>query len=383
MKIVGYIGALMLTASLLRADVVSAELQIFNAQNYPGQWTLTTNQNNTVTATENAVRRRGDEVFRRVLSLKIVSGEQLAEAKAQETFGPLENFVVTPELLDGMRHAASETDIRNFIRQYKPPAIPYTSEATAERPGREKFNCVEFAEDLVAQARAKNIPAEVVGIQFAGEKTGHACAGFPTAEGKVLYFDSTPGAGEISRRAHEAQVKLGEPYRRAGGGELAGVGRRPITQITPDLNQLVESVGTDFTRTASETFLVVESENHAQVAGIEYAGPVTLQVSAAQLSKWNQAAREIAVAQTRRREIQKRAEEVADQKAASRALQEDEALAGEGDAFGELRMGERYLSGDGVKKNSAQARLYFQSAADSGSPTAAEELNQLSAPATD
>lgn len=373
----------MLTVSLLRADVASEGLQIFNAQNYPGNWTLTTNRNNTVTATEDAVRRQGDEVFRRVLSLKIVSGEQLAGAKAQGSFGPLENFAVTPELLDETRHAASETDIRNFIRQYKPPAIPYTSEATAEKTGREKFNCVEFAEDLVAQARAKNIPAEVVGIQFAGEKTGHACAGFPTTEGKVLFFDSTPSAGEISRRAREVWVRTGASYRRAGGGELAGVGRRPVTQVTPDLSQLAETVGADFAGTASETSLVVENESRAQVAGIEYAGPATLRVSTAQLSKWNEAAREIAVAQSRRLEIQNHADEVADQKAAARALQEDETLAGEGDAFGELRMGERYLSGDGVGKNSAQAKMYFQRAADSGSPTAAEELNRLAGPATD
>jgi hypothetical protein len=300
MKTAGCIGALMLAASLLRADVSSANLKTFNAQNYPGQWMLTTNQAGDITATESAIRRQGNEVFRRVLTLETVSPDQLAEATAQETFGSLENFVVTAGLLDDLHHAASEADIRNFIRQYRPPAIPYTSEATAEKTGREKFNCVEFAEDLVAQARAKNIPAEVVGIMFQGKTTGHACAGFPTAEGRALYFDSTPAAGEISRRAHEARVEAGESYRRAGGGELAGgVGKRPITQIMPDLNELEKTVGSNFAEAMSGPLVVVENESRAQVAGIEYAGPATLQISEAQLLKWNRAIQTVLAARTK------------------------------------------------------------------------------------
>ena len=193
-------------------------------------------------------------------------------------------------MLDDLHHAASEADVRNFIRQYRPPAIPYTSEATAEKTGREKFNCVEFAEDLVAQARARNIPAEVVGIMFEGKTTGHACAGFPTAEGSVLYFDSTPAAGEISRRAHEAHVMAGQSYRRSGGGELAGgVGRRPITQIMPDLNELEKTAGPNVAAAMSGPLVVVENESRAQVSGIEYAGTATLHVSEAQLLKWNRA----------------------------------------------------------------------------------------------
>ncbi|HEY3932793.1 MAG TPA: hypothetical protein VGM58_10555, partial [Verrucomicrobiae bacterium] len=216
------------------------------------------------------------------------------------TFGSLENFAVTAELLDDLHHAASEADVRNFIRQYRPPAIPYTSEATAEKTGREKFNCVEFAEDLVAQARAKNIPAEVVGIMFQGKTTGHACAGFPTAEGRALYFDSTPAAGEISRRAHEARVEAGESYRRAGGGELAGgVGKRPITQIMPDLNELEKTAGSNFAEAMSGPLMVVENESRARVSGIEYAGPSTLQISEAQLLKWNRAIQTVLAARTK------------------------------------------------------------------------------------
>jgi TPR repeat protein len=42
-----------------------------------------------------------------------------------------------------------------------------------------------------------------------------------------------------------------------------------------------------------------------------------------------------------------------------------------------MRMGERYLKGDGVKKNLIQARTYLQEAAAQGSPTAKEDLDQL------
>jgi hypothetical protein len=300
MKTAGCIGALMLTASLLRADVSSANLKTFDAQNYPGQWTLATNQAGDITATEKAVRRQGDEVFHRVLTLETMSPDQPAGATAQETFGSLENFMVPAGLLDDLHHAAGEADVRNFIRQYRPPAIPYTSEATAKKTGREKFDCVEFAGDLVAQARAKNIPAEVVGIMFEGKTTGHACAGFPTAEGRVLYFDSTPAAGEISRRAHEAHVMAGQSYRRSGGGELAGgVGKRPITQIMPDLNELEKTAGPDFAEATSGPLVVVENESRVQAAGIEYAGPATLQVSEAQLLKWNRAVRAVLAARTK------------------------------------------------------------------------------------
>jgi hypothetical protein len=300
MKTAGCIGALLLTASLL--DVSAAELQTFDAQNYPGQWTLTTNQDGDITATENAIRRQGDEVFCRALSLKIVPAGQPDGAMTQGIFGTLENFAGTAELLDDVRHAAGEADIRNFIRHYRPPAVPYTSEDTAEKTGREKFECLEFAEDLVAQARAKNIPAEVVGIMFEGEATGHACAGFPTAEGRVLYFDSTPAAGEISRGAHQARVMAGEPYRLSGGAELAGgVGKRPTTQIMPDFNELEKNAGTGLAAPATDPLLVVAGESHVRANGIEYAGPDVLRVSGAQLLKWNRAAARVLAARTGRR----------------------------------------------------------------------------------
>ncbi len=379
-KTIGYIGALLLAAGCLRADALAGEGQNFNARNYPGQWTLATNQEGVVTATETAVRRQDDEVFRRVLVLGTVAdepptGEWLAAALGREPLWPPGSFRSNPDWADDLRHAAREADIRDFIRQYRPPAIPYTSEAAARNTGRKKFNCVEFAEDLVKQARARGIPAETVGIEFKGEKTGHACAGFPTAEGGVLYFDSTPGAGEISHHAHEARVETGEPYRRTDGGELAVAGDRPITKILPDLDRLEQLAGAKPAGTASASSLRVESEGRAPVAGIEYAGPGTLRVSAAQLSSWERATRDFEAVQAGRREIQERVDETAARQAAARALQEDQRLASEGDAFGLLRMGERCLSGDGVAQDPVQARRYLQEAANQGSPTAVEELD--------
>ena len=57
--------------------------------------------------------------------------------------------------------------------------------------------------------------------------------------------------------------------------------------------------------------------------------------------------------------------------------QENERLAAQGDAYGELRMGERYLAGDGVAKDIFKARDYLQRAAEQGSQTAVNELNRL------
>jgi hypothetical protein len=45
--------------------------------------------------------------------------------------------------------------------------------------------------------------------------------------------------------------------------------------------------------------LVVENESRAQVSGIEYAGPSTLQISEAQLLKWNRAIQTVLAARTK------------------------------------------------------------------------------------
>jgi hypothetical protein len=69
------------------------------------------------------------------------------------------------------------------------------------------------------------------------------------------------------------------------------------------------------------------------------------------------------------------AKKAADEK----ALKYDEDLAAKGDAFGLLRMGERYRDGDGVTNNLALARDYLQRAAKAGDSTAADELKKLPA----
>ncbi len=359
MKKIQKIWLAILLVVVLRASAVLAADDTFDAQNFPGRWTFVTNLDATITATGGAVLRRGEEVFQRVLLLKAV-----------------------PVEISGQRQNATATEIKNFISHYRPPPIPYTSEKTAEETGREKFNCLEFAEDIVAQAQSNGIPAEVIGIKFEGKLVGHACAGFPTAEGAMLYFDSTPGAGQISRRAHEARVELGEPYRRADGGELAdGAGNLPITKIIP-VTRLAEIAGSvlgdgNSDGLTSKTKLVVLAEKHRQVEGVEYAGLDTLKISDAQRDKWNQAAEEFLAAKTSQREAQRRTSLVVAEKLAASALAENERLAAQGDAYGELRMGERYLAGDGVEKDIFKAREFLQRAADHGSRTAAAELNRL------
>ncbi|MBW8863725.1 MAG: sel1 repeat family protein [Verrucomicrobia bacterium] len=51
--------------------------------------------------------------------------------------------------------------------------------------------------------------------------------------------------------------------------------------------------------------------------------------------------------------------------------------AARGDAYGLMRMGERYRDGEGVDKDLEKAKTYLQKAANAGSPTAAEELKAL------
>jgi hypothetical protein len=60
----------------------------------------------------------------------------------------------------------------------------------------------------------------------------------------------------------------------------------------------------------------------------------------------------------------------------ARALKFNQDLADKGDAYGLLRMGERYRDGDGVPKDLNKAREYFTKAIAAGSPTAAEELEK-------
>ena len=204
MKFGCYLALLILSLSLCPAK--SQDAPLFNPENFPGEWKVATNLNSVITATETAVHRQGSTAYSRVLQLKAV---------------PEEVPVSNPE-------AATEREIRRFIAGYRPPAIPYTSEQAAKDNGLEKFTCLEFAGDLVKKANDAGVPAQIIGIKFEGKLVGHAVTGFPTAEGGTLYFDSTPAAGQISRAAHQARVRVGNLYTRAGGGELAVVGRLPM-----------------------------------------------------------------------------------------------------------------------------------------------------------
>ncbi|MGA2870210.1 MAG: hypothetical protein ABSF34_13770, partial [Verrucomicrobiota bacterium] len=296
-------------------------------------------------------------------------GQQAYSRVLQLTAVPVE---VPPVNTD----AAAEADIRQFIAGYRPPPIPYTSERMAKDTGREKFTCLEFAEDLVKKAKESDIPAQVIGIKFEGKLVGHAVAGFPTAEGGTLYFDSTPGAGQISHAAHEARVEVGQSYSRSGGGELAEVGKLPITEIIP-VTRLAAFAVSLADIPSGKTILAVESENHVQAEGIAYAETNTLKVSDDQLAKWSQAAQEYLAAQSDNQDKEMSATQKSAAQGAARALAENEQLAANNDPYGQLRMGERYLTGDGVKKDPALGRAYLKQAADQDSPTAILELARI------
>jgi hypothetical protein len=359
MRKVCFIALAVFLAAKMFAVEAPADGNVFDPANYPGSWVFATNLDATVTATDAAIFRSGDEVYQRVLLLKVV-----------------------PVEVSGRSGKASEARIRNFIAHYRPPPIPYTSAKTAIRTGAEKFNCLEFAEDIVIQAESNGIPAEVIGILFKNRAVGHACAGFPAGDGRMLYFDSTPGTGHVSYAAHEARVELGKPYRRADGGELAdGMENVPIAKIIP-VSKLPEIAGSLFgesssATTAAGTQLIVIEEKHLPAEGIDYAGPDSLKVSAAQLDKWSEADADIAAKQTEQQAAQTQAVATVEEKLAANALAENERLAAQGDVYGELRMGERYLVGDGVGRDIFKARDYLQRAAEQGSPTAAEELDRL------
>jgi hypothetical protein len=61
----------------------------------------------------------------------------------------------------------------------------------------------------------------------------------------------------------------------------------------------------------------------------------------------------------------------------AKVLKSNQDLADKGDAYGLLRMGERYRDGEGVEKDLAKAKDYLTKSAAAGSLTAAEELSKL------
>jgi hypothetical protein len=76
-------------------------------------------------------------------------------------------------------------------------------------------------------------------------------------------------------------------------------------------------------------------------------------------------------------EDEKKAELAAKNAPQAKALEFDQQQANNGDTYGLLRMGERYMNGEGVTKDLSKARLYLTKAADGGSLTAAQELKNL------
>jgi TPR repeat protein len=331
--------------------------ELFTPDNFPGSWTLVTNADASVCAAETSIHRQERVVYSRILEL------QPAPAEA-----PIVNF-----------GAAREANIHRFIANYRPPPIPYTSERAALKTGQEKFNCLEFAEDLVSKAKDDGIPAQVIGILFKGKWTGHAVAGFPTAEGSTLYFDSTPGAGQISHAAHQANVEVGHAYTREDGGELAVVGHLPITEIIPvtKLVSLASGVMEDDSAVTTSAAWVVTGVRRVPASGIDYADTNSLRISDDQLAKWNTMASQVLAAQIERHRAGAFSTQSTAVVAAARALAENEDQAARNYPYGQLRMGERYLEGDGVPQNATLARAYLRQAADQGSPTAIIEMNRL------
>jgi len=62
---------------------------------------------------------------------------------------------------------------------------------------------------------------------------------------------------------------------------------------------------------------------------------------------------------------------------AAAALKQNQELADKGDAYGQLRMAERYRDGNGVETNRIKARMLFIQSADQGNEQAARELTAL------
>jgi hypothetical protein len=61
----------------------------------------------------------------------------------------------------------------------------------------------------------------------------------------------------------------------------------------------------------------------------------------------------------------------------SRVLKHHQELADEGDAYGQYRMGQRYLAGDGVERDLIKARDMFEKAAAQGHAEAKKELKEM------
>lgn len=90
--------------------------------------------------------------------------------------------------------------------------------------------------------------------------------------------------------------------------------------------------------------------------------------------------RRITEIQNKQKEAVSRFERARARIAQNNALKANMVAAEKGDAYGLLRMGERYRDGDGVEKNLDKARDYFIRAERAGSITAKEALERLNQP---
>jgi TPR repeat protein len=83
-------------------------------------------------------------------------------------------------------------------------------------------------------------------------------------------------------------------------------------------------------------------------------------------------------AQQSQKDATNRAQILASQEVAKdKALKWNQEQAAKGDAYGLLRMGERYRDGNGVPRDLSKAREYFTKASAGGSPTSADALSKL------
>lgn len=141
------------------------------------------------------------------------------------------------------------------------------------------------------------------------------------------------------------------------------------------LEEFADSVGASVP--SGRTDLVVENEKRVQGYFVEYADTNSLQVADDQLAKWRAAADDYLAAQKQERDKRDYALQSVAAKAAALALAENEEQAASNDAYGQLRMGERYLKGDGVKRDPVLGRAYLKQAADQDNPTARRELERI------
>lgn len=135
----------------------------------------------------------------------------------------------------------------------------------------------------------------------------------------------------------------------------------------PNSNQLV--TGRSFYSTAISKGIITD-ENGYKTECYEFFDLYTYR--AAKAAKAQRVAEDNA-------ERERQAHIIAKENAKAIALKSNQDAAFKGDAYGLMRMGERYRDGDGVEKDLSKARDCLKRATDAGSITAKEELSKLPA----